>query len=127
MQAKTAGMVWQSERQTIVLKLKVPYACRKVGTDVLKIVQQGKGGERKAIPFAGSSRVTTFFGGQKRWAHRVLPKAEKTVKGGEVVVRHGRGDRGLPLARHGAPQDTVAIANSLRNCLEEHKKKKCQG
>ena len=64
---------------------------------------------------------------QKRCAHRVLPKEEKHVRGREVVVRHGGGDRELPLARHGAPQDTVAIANSLRNCVEEHKKKKCQG
>jgi hypothetical protein len=53
----------------------------------------------------------------------VLPKEEKKVKGGEVVVRHGGGDRGLPLALQGALQDTVALAKSLRNCLEEQKKK----
>ena len=93
----------------------------------MKTVRQGAGGERKGIPFSGTSRMTTFLGEQKRWTHRVLPKEEKHVRGREVVVRHGGGDRGLPLARHGAPQDTVAIANSLRNCLEEHTKKKCQG
>ena len=53
----------------------------------------------------------------------MLPKVEKKVKGGEVVVRHGRGDRGLPLALHGALQDTVALAKSLHNCLEEQIKK----
>jgi hypothetical protein len=93
----------------------------------MKTVRQCAGGERKGIPFSGTSRMTTFLGGQKRCAHRVLPKEEKHVRGREVVVRHGGGDRELPLARHGAPQDTVAIANSLRNCVEEHKKKKCQG
>ena len=81
MQAKRAGMVRQSERQTTVFKLKVPYACRKIGTDVLKIGQQGKGSKRKALPFGGTSRVTTFLGGQKRWAHRVLRKGKKRVKG----------------------------------------------
>ena len=68
-------------KPTTVVHWKGPYVCRNVGTDVLKIVKQGKGGERKAIPFAGSSRVTTFFGGQKRWAHRVLPMEEKQVQG----------------------------------------------
>jgi hypothetical protein len=71
--------------------------------------------------------MTTFFGEQKRWAHRVLPKEEKQVRGREVVVRHGGGGRGLPLARHGAPQDTVVLANSSRICLEEHKKKSVKG
>jgi hypothetical protein len=52
----------------------------------------------------------------------VLPKEEKQVRGTEVAVRHGGGNRGLPLARHGAPQDTVALANSSRICLEEQKK-----
>jgi hypothetical protein len=102
--------------------LKVAQACRKVGTDVLKIGTQGKSGESKALPLAGTSRVKTFFWGAKRWAHRVLPKEEKKVKGGEVVVRHGRGDRGLPLALEGALQDTVDLAKSVHNCLEEQKK-----
>ena len=94
-----------------------------MGTHVLKIGTQGKGSERKALPLAGTSRVTTFLGGQKRWAHRVLPKEEKKVKGEEVVVRHGGGDRGLPLALQDTLQDTVALAKSLHNCLEEQKKK----
>ena len=94
-----------------------------MGTHVLKIGTQGKGTERKALPLAGTSRVTTFLGGQKRWAHRVLPKEEKKVKGEEVVVRHGGGDRGLPLALLSALQDTVALAQSVHNCLEEQKKK----
>jgi hypothetical protein len=94
-----------------------------VGTDVLKIGTQGKGGERKTLPSAGTSRVTTFFGGAKRWAHRVLPKEKKKVKDGEVVVRHGGGDRRLPVARLSALEDTVALAKSLHNCLEEAKEK----
>ena len=53
----------------------------------------------------------------------MLPKEEKKVKDEEVVVRHGGGDRRLPFALHGALQDTVALAKSLHNCLEEHKKK----
>jgi hypothetical protein len=53
----------------------------------------------------------------------VLPKEEKKVKGEEVVVRHGGRDRGLPLALQSALQDTVALAKSLHNCLEEQKKK----
>jgi hypothetical protein len=66
-QAKRAGMVRQSERQTTVFKLKVPYACRKIGTDVLKIGQQGKGSKRKALPFGGTSRVTNdLYGGAKK-------------------------------------------------------------
>ena len=93
-----------------------------MGTDPLKIGTQGKGSERKALPFAGTSRETTFFGGAKRCAHRVLPKEEKKVKDREVVVRHGGGDRGLPLALEGALQDTVALAKTLHNCLEEQKK-----
>ena len=52
----------------------------------------------------------------------MLPKEEKKVKDGEVVVRHGGGDRGLPLALEGALQDTVALAKTLHNCLEEQKK-----
>jgi hypothetical protein len=80
----------------------------------MKTVRQGEGRERKGIPFSGTSRMTTFWGGQKRWAQRVLTKEEKQVRGREVVVRHGKGNRGLPLARHGAPQDTVALANSSR-------------
>jgi hypothetical protein len=93
----------------------------------VKTVRQGADGERKGIFFSGTSRMTTFLGGQKRWAHRVPPNEEKHVRSREVVVRRGGGDSGLPLARHGAPQDTVTIANSLRNCLEEQNKKKCQG
>ena len=95
-----------------------------MGTHVLKTGTQGKGSERKALPFAGTSRVTTFLGGQKRWAHSVLPKEDKKVKGEEVVVRHGGRDRGLPLAQQGALQDTLALAKSLLNCLEEQKKKR---
>ena len=49
----------------------------------------------------------------------MLPKEEKKVKDEEVVVRHGGGDRGLPLALEGALQDTVALAKTLHNCLEE--------
>ena len=52
----------------------------------------------------------------------MLPKEEKKVKDEEVVVRHGGGDRGLPLALEGALQDTVALAKTLHNCLEEQKK-----
>ena len=63
----------------------------------MKTVRQGAGGERKGIPFSGTSRMTTFLGGQKRWTHRVLPKEEKHVRGREVVVRHGGGDRGYLL------------------------------
>ncbi len=37
----------------------------------------------------------------------MLPKEEKHVRGREVVVRHGGGDRELPLARHGAPSQTL--------------------
>jgi hypothetical protein len=96
-----------------------------VGTDVLKIGTQGKGGERMTLPCAGTSRVMTFSGGAKRWAHRVLPKEEKKVKDGEFVVRHGGGDRRLPVARQSALEDTVALAKSLHNCLEEQKKR-CQ-
>ncbi len=55
----------------------------------------------------------------------MLPKEEKKIKGEEVVVRHGGGDRGQTLALQGALQDTVALAKSLHNCLEEQKKKKC--
>ena len=90
----------------------------------MKTVRQGAGGERKGIPCSGTSRTTTFFGGQKRWAHSMLPKEEKQVRGSEVVARHGGGVGGLPLARRGAPQDSVVPANSLWNCLEEHKNKK---
>ena len=90
----------------------------------MKTVRQGAGGERKGRPFSGTSRMTTFLGEQKRWTHRVLPKEEKQVRGSEVVARHGGGVGGLPLARRGAPQDSVVPANSLRNCLEEHKNKK---
>ena len=53
----------------------------------------------------------------------MLTKEEKQVKDREVVVRHGRGDGGLPLKRRGAVQDTVALAKTLHNCLEEQKKK----
>ncbi len=67
----------------------------------MKSVCQGEGDERKTIPFSGTSPATTFLGGQKRWVHRVLPKGEKQVRGRKVVVRHGGGDRGLPLARQG--------------------------
>ena len=56
----------------------------------------------------------------------MLPKEEKKVKDEEVVVRHGGGDRGLPLALEGALQDTVALAKTLHNCLEEQKKTRCQ-
>ena len=52
----------------------------------------------------------------------MLPKEEKKVKNREVVVRHGGGDRGLPLALEGALQDTVALAKTLHNCLEKRKK-----
>ena len=55
----------------------------------------------------------------------MLRKGEKRVKGLKVVVRHGGWDRGLPFALHGALQDTVALAKSLHNCLEEQKKR-CQ-
>jgi hypothetical protein len=54
----------------------------------------------------------------------VLPKEAKQVRDSEVVARHGGGVGGLPLARRGAPQDSVVPANSLWNCLEEHKNKK---
>ena len=57
----------------------------------------------------------------------MLPKEEKHVRGREVVVRHGGGDRGLPFALHGALQDTVALAKSLHNCLEEQKKRSVKG
>ena len=53
----------------------------------------------------------------------MLPKEEKKVKDEEVVVRHGGGDRGLPFALHGALQDTVALAKSLHNSLEEQQKR----
>ena len=53
----------------------------------------------------------------------MLPKEEKKVKDEEVVVRHGGGDRWLPLALEGALQDTVALAKTLHNCLEEQTKK----
>ena len=53
----------------------------------------------------------------------MLPKEEKKVKDEEVVVRHGGGDRELPLALEGALQDTVALAKTLHNCLEEQKTK----
>ncbi len=43
----------------------------------------------------------------------MLPKEEKQVKDSEVVVRHGGGN--------------LALANSLRICLEEHKKKGVKG
>jgi hypothetical protein len=49
-------------------------------------------------------------------------KEEKQVKDREVVVRHGRGDGGLPLKRRGALEDTVALAKTLHNCLEEQNK-----
>ena len=52
----------------------------------------------------------------------MLPKEEKKVKDEEVVVRHGGGDRRLPPALEGALQDTVALAKTLHNCLEEQKK-----
>ena len=42
----------------------------------------------------------------------MLPKEEKKVKDEEVVVRHGGGDRGLPLALEGALQD-VKTYNTL--------------
>ena len=57
----------------------------------------------------------------------MLPKEEKRVKDEEVVVRHGGGDRGLPLALLSALQDTVALAKSLHNCLEEQKKRSVKG
>jgi hypothetical protein len=57
----------------------------------------------------------------------VLPKGGKQVRGREVVVRHGGRDRGLPLARQGAVQDTVALAKSLHNCLQEQKIKGVKG
>jgi hypothetical protein len=93
----------------------------------MNTITQGEGRERKGILFSGTFRMTTFLGEQKRWAHRVLPNEEKQVRGREVVVRHGGGNRGLPLARHGAPQDTVALANSSRICLDEHKTKGVKG
>ena len=88
----------------------------------MKTVRKGAGRKRNALPQSGTSCRTTFLRGQKRWAHSALTKEEKQVKDREVVVRHGGGDEGLPLKRRGALKDTLALAKTLHNCLEEQKK-----
>jgi hypothetical protein len=51
----------------------------------------------KGIPSAVTWRLATFWGGTKRCARRVLPKEEKEVKLGKVVVSLGEGDKNQPV------------------------------